>query len=64
MQPRSTIDELDDVEIVPIALPLDRGTVAWLCRISHANDAAAAEIIATMLRAIREDDEESHRVLN
>lgn len=58
-----TIDDIDEVEIVPLALPLDRATVAWLAGLSK-NDIEAAEIIASMLKAIREDDEIEHRVLN
>lgn len=56
-----TID--DEVEVVPLALPLDRKTISWLNRMSK-NDIEAAEVVASMLRAIREDDESSHRTLN
>lgn len=63
--PRSTtIDDLDDVEIVPLALPLDRDTVAWLLRMTNGDDAHAAEIVASIVRQVREDDEEVNRVLN
>ena len=57
-------EETEEVEIVPLALPLDRATVAWLLRISRGNDAEAAEMVASMIRAIREDDEMSHRSLH
>lgn len=53
-----------EVEVVPLALPLDRDTVAWLLKMSKGDDSAAAEIVADMLRAIREDDEDAHRVLH
>lgn len=55
-----TIDDIDEVELVPMALPLDRDTISWLARMSK-NDIEAAECIASMLRAIREDDEKLHR---
>lgn len=57
------IDVEDDVEIVPLELPLDRETVAWLSRIS-VNDRDAAKKVACMLRLIREDDEIADRVLH
>lgn len=63
MSKPQTKDEFD-VEVVPLALPLDPETCAWLRKISKANDGAAAEIVAEMLRAIREDDEDAHRVLH
>ena len=53
-----------EVEVVPLSLPLDRETVAWLLKISKGSDSAAAEIVADMLRAIREDDEDAHQVLH
>ena len=55
--------DADDVEFVALALPLDRATISWLNSMSK-NDCEAAEIVAHMLRAIREDDESAHRVLN
>jgi hypothetical protein len=58
----SDIDE-DDVEFVPLALPLDRATISWLNRMSR-NDVEAAEIVASLIRSIREDDERAHRMLN
>lgn len=59
-----TIDDVEDIEIVPLALPLDRGTVAWLLRMTEGDDAKAAEIIASIVREVRVDDEQAHRVLN
>ena len=51
----------DNREAVPLVLPLDRETLMWLAEISGGNDQAAAEIIASMLRDIRVDDEAMHR---
>lgn len=59
-----SLETNEDVEVVTLAIPLDRATVAWLSRMSQGNDAAAAEMIASMLNSIREDDEQAHRVLN
>lgn len=55
-----TIEDVDDVEIVPLALPLDRATISWLTRLSRGNDATAAEFIASIVREVREDDEAAH----
>jgi hypothetical protein len=63
MQISNDMDVEDDVEIVPLALPLDRATIAWLGLISR-DDVDAAAKIAEMLRMIREDDELYHRTLN
>lgn len=57
------MDDDGEVELVPLALPLDRETISWLARLSK-DDVEAAEVVASMLRAIREDDEINHRVLN
>lgn len=57
------MDDDGEVELVPLALPLDRETISWLARMSK-DDVEAAEVVASMLRAIREDDEVNHRVLN
>jgi predicted nucleic acid-binding protein len=62
MQIAPTIDE-DDVEFVPLALPLDRATISWLNAMSR-NDVEAAQHIADMIREIREADEAQDRVLN
>jgi hypothetical protein len=61
---QNTMEDLDDVEIVPLALPLDRATVSWLIRMTGGDDGRAAELIASMIRGIREDDETTHRVLH
>jgi hypothetical protein len=63
MQISNDTDVEDDVEIVPLALPLDRATIAWLGLISR-DDVDAAAKIAEMLRMIREHDELFHRTLN
>lgn len=52
-----TIDEPDDIEFVPLALPLDRATVAWLAQVSCGSDCKAAEFIAFIVRKVRENDE-------
>jgi hypothetical protein len=58
-------DLLDvDIEAVPLVLPLDKATVAWLIQLSGGSDSTAAELIASMIRSIREDDEWSHRIIN
>ena len=46
----------DDVEIFPAQLPLDPETIAWLARLHRATGTHPNEIIASMLRDIREDD--------
>lgn len=64
--PHDTLDDdLDvDIEAIPLVLPLDRATVAWLLQLCHGNDDLAAELIASMIRSIREDDERAHRSLH
>jgi hypothetical protein len=47
-------------EPIPLVLPLDPDTVRWLTMLSRGNDEAAAEIVASMLRDIRIDDEAAH----
>jgi hypothetical protein len=59
--PNDTDDE--PVEIVALALPLDRKTLSWLTKMSK-NDIEAAQVVADMLRAIREDDEQAERILH
>jgi hypothetical protein len=49
-----------DAEPVPLVLPLDQATLQWLTHLSGGNDTVAAEIIASMLRDIRVDDEAMH----
>ena len=53
----------DDVEIVTLALPLDRETVSWLARMSR-NDVEAAEMVAWMIQQIRRDDEAAKQTLH
>jgi len=59
---RHNVDELD-VELVPLALPLDRETISWLNGMSR-DDVEAAVKIAEMLRMIREDDERADQTLH
>jgi hypothetical protein len=63
MQMRKPSGVEDDVELVPLELPLDRDTIAWLNRMSR-NDREAAEMVATMVRMIREDDERAEATLH
>lgn len=56
-------EDIEEVELVPLALPLDRKTIEWLNGLSD-NDVEAAELIASILRDVREEDECAHRVLN
>jgi len=56
----NALQNQDDVEVVPLELPLDLRTIAWLARLTHVTGDRAADIVASMLRAIREDDEAAH----
>ena len=49
----------DDVELVTMTLPLNRETVAWLSRVAR-NDAEAAQMIASMVKMIVEEDDLAH----
>ena len=53
-------EESDDVEVVPMELPLDRRTIAWLARLHRVTGDRPADIIASMLEMIRIDDEMEH----
>jgi hypothetical protein len=61
----SIMDALDDidenVEVVPLDLPLDRETVHWLARLSRVTGDHPRRIVASMLHDIRIDDEAAHR---
>lgn len=61
-QPKNS-PQSDDVELVSMDLPLDRETVSWLSRMAR-NDAEAAEMVASMLKMIREDDESASATLH
>lgn len=50
----------DDIEFIPLQLPLDNDTREWLTALARGSDAEAARIIASMLRDIRLDDERAH----
>lgn len=54
------IAESEDIEDVPMLLPLDPATIAWLARLHRVTGDHPREIIASMLRQIRVDDEASH----
>lgn len=47
----------DDVEVVPMELPLSRRTIAWLARLHRATGDRPADIVASMLHDIMADDE-------
>ena len=47
----------DNREALSLVLPLDWATLRWLAKLARGSDEAAAEIIASMLRDIRVDDE-------
>jgi hypothetical protein len=57
--PMATTAE-DDREIIALALPFDRDTLAWLIARSGGCDRRAAEIIANSMREIALDDEAAH----
>lgn len=63
MQNNLPDNDFDDVEIVSLALPLDRATFVWLSKIS-VDDRDAAEKVACILRMIREDDDYAHQSLH
>ena len=49
--------ENEATEIVPLDLELDAATIAWLARLSRATGDRPADMVASMLRMIRIDDE-------
>lgn len=59
MSPTEQSEE-DDVEVVPMELPLDRATIAWLARLHNLTGDHPRIMIASMLRMIRTDDEALH----
>lgn len=54
MSPRP---ENENVEVVPLDVPLDPATIAWLARLARVTGDHPADIVASMLRMIRIDDE-------
>ncbi len=52
--------ENEDVEIVPLDVPLDAATIMWLARLARATGDHPADMVASMLRMIRIDDEAAH----
>ena len=58
-------DEYDGpVEIVTLPLPLDQATIRWLSQMCGGCDHAAAELIASLVRSIRIDDEAAHSTMH
>ena len=49
--------ENEATEIVPLDLELDAATIAWLARLARATGDHPADMVASMLRMIRIDDE-------
>jgi len=47
----------EPVEIVPLEVPLDAATIAWLARLVRVTKTPPADIVASILRDIRIDDE-------
>lgn len=52
-------DPNDVIEPVPLTLPLDRKSLSWLSSMAS-SDEERAEIIASMVRMIVDDDEAAH----
>ena len=55
------LEDDNDLEVVPMELALDRATIAWLARLMHVTGTHPSEIVASMLRDIRADDEQAHQ---
>ncbi len=49
--------ENESLEVVPLDVPLDARTIAWLARLARVTGDHPAEIVASMLKMIRIDDE-------
>jgi len=49
--------EGENLEIVPLDVPLDADTIAWLARLSRATGDHPADMVGSMLRMIRIDDQ-------
>ena len=58
----SLTPENEPVEVVPLDVPLDPATIAWLARLVRVTGDPPAEIVASMLRMIRIDDEAADAV--
>jgi hypothetical protein len=56
----SLMPENEPLEVVPLDVPLDPATIAWLARLVRATGDPPAEIVASMLRMIRIDDQAAH----
>lgn len=55
-----TVEEIDGVVVV--GLPLDQATVDWINRCSQETGDSPEEIIASILRHVRADDDVAHRL--
>jgi hypothetical protein len=51
----------DNEEEVALELPLDKATRDWLAHLSVVTGSAPEQIVASMLRDIRIDDEQAHQ---
>lgn len=60
MPPHPMIDPLtiDDEDILEV--PLDPATHAWLAKIARMTKQTPADVVASMVRDIRVDDEQTH----
>ena len=54
--------ENEITEVVPLDLELDAATIAWLARLARATGDHPADMVASMLRMIRIDDEAADAV--
>ena len=54
--------ENEITEVVPLDLELDAATIAWLARLARTVNAHPADIVSSMLRDIRIDDEAADAV--
>lgn len=59
LDPADDEDPDDAIEPVPLTLPLDRKSISWLASVAG-DDEEKAEIIASMVRMIVDDDEAAH----
>jgi hypothetical protein len=52
----------DEIEILPVDLPLDRRTAAWLEELAEETGAEPEVLIASILHDVRTDDDEIERI--
>lgn len=48
---------VDDIEVVPLDLPLDRETASWIAKIAADQGCHLCQVVAAILHDIRVDDE-------